>query len=121
MVARVARIGVVRRENEMGTTVFEAVRAAFEAPTGPATPACGCGRAYVAVSGGKATVKAVAAAAAKLGLMFLPKAYGVCGPAFYCGYDNADGRALAKAKAVAASLNAAKVEGLRAYVDAVGD
>jgi hypothetical protein len=98
--------------------VLEAVKAAFEAPVGPAKPACGCGRAYVCVSGDRATVNAVAAAAKKVGVTFLRKAYGTSGNAFYCGYDNADGRALAKAEAVAGVL---KAKGLSAYVDAVAD
>ena len=98
--------------------VLEAVTAAMAAPVGPAVPACGCGRAYVCVRGERAEINAVSAACKKLGLMFLRKAYGTGGNAIYCGYDNASGRPLAKAEAIAATLNA---KGLRAYVDAVSD
>jgi hypothetical protein len=70
------------------------------------------------VSADRATVNAVAAACRKLGVMFLRKNYGAGGNALYCGYDNADGRALAKAEAVAASLKAA---GLSCYVDGASD
>jgi hypothetical protein len=98
--------------------VLEAVKAAAQAPVGPAKPAGGCGRAYVCVSGERPIINAVSAACKKLGLLFLRKAYGAGSNAIYCGYDNCDGRALAKAEAVAAKLNE---KGLRAYVDAVAD
>jgi len=94
--------------------VVAAVRAALAAPVGPSGPSCDCGRAYVCVSADKATVNAVAAACRTLNVLFVRKNYGAGNNAIYCGYDNADGRALAKAEAVAMSLNAA---GLRCYVD----
>jgi hypothetical protein len=97
--------------------ILSALSAAWAAPVTPQA-ASGCGRAYVCVSGDKATVTAFAAAAKKLGLLFLRKAYGTSGNALYVGYDNGAGRELAKAEAVAASLKAA---GLSAYADAVGD
>lgn len=97
--------------------VLAALEAAKAAPVTPA-PACGCGRAYVVVSGERPVINAVSAAAKKLGLTFLRKAYGTAGNALYCGYDNADGRALGKANAIAAVLNS---RGLSAYVDAVAD
>lgn len=98
--------------------VFEAVKAAAEAPFAPHARGFGCGRAYVTVGGDRAEINAVSAACKKLGLMFLRNAYGTSGNAIYCGYDNADGRALAKAEAMASVL---KARGLRAYVDAVSD
>jgi hypothetical protein len=86
----------------------------------PAEPigSCGCGRAYVVFSEPKGVVNAVAAAAKSLGLLFLRTAYGTSGNALYCGYDNADGRALGKAHVVSEALNA---KGFRTYVDAVED
>ena len=101
--------------------ITEALRTAWLAPVVPkAGPTGGCGRAYVCVSRaiGRAGVNAVAAACKKLGIMFLRKAYGTGGNAIYCGYDNADGRALAKSEAVAAALSAA---GIPAYAEAVAD
>jgi len=102
--------------------VLAALEAAWAAPSTPVR-SCGCGRAYVVVCGSRETVNAVAAAArtmTKRGtrVLFVRKNYGAAGNALHCGYDNADGRALGKAEAVAASLNAA---GLRCYVDAASD
>ncbi len=97
--------------------VLAALKAAQAAPFTPERPT-GCGRAYVIVRGDRATINTVAAGCKTLGLMFLRKAYGTSGNAIYIGYDNADGRALAKAKAFAATL---KVHGVDAYDDAVGD
>lgn len=81
-------------------------------------PCGGCGRVYVSVSGGAPIVNAVAAAAKKMGLTFLRRAYGTSGNVIYVGYDNASGALLAKGEAVAAALTAA---GIPAYMDAVGD
>jgi hypothetical protein len=101
------------------TEILEALKAANAAPFAAKTGAFGgCGRAYVCVSADKATVKLVAAACKALGLLFLKKAYGTTGNAIYIGYDNADGRALAKSEAFAATLTA---KGLPAYSDAVAD
>lgn len=97
--------------------VFEALKAANEAPYERATIS-GCGRAYVVASGDKAEVTAFAAAAKKLGLKFMRKAYGTSGPALYVGYDNADGKALGKARKMVEVL---KSHGVSAYDDAVGD
>lgn len=106
----------------MSVNVKEALVAAMAAPSVRAR-ASGCGRAYVVFSvpkeERKAMGKALAAACKALGLMYLPKAYGVSGgPCIYMGYDNADGRALGKASAVADALKAA---GFNAYMDAVSD
>jgi hypothetical protein len=99
--------------------VLEALKAAWAAPVVVASGPCGgCGRAYVCVSGDRATVNAFAAACRELGLMFLRKAYGTSGNALYVGYDNADGRALAKSHVVADELNK---RGVKAYSDAVAD
>lgn len=95
--------------------VFEAVKAASVAPF-QAGRASGCGRAYVVVS--KEFAKDVSAACSKLGLTFLKKAYGTTGNAIYVGYDNSDGRALAKAAAMAKVLNE---RGVRCWDDAVED
>lgn len=78
----------------------------------------GCGRAYVVITDSKTTVNAVARACKTLGLMFLKKAYGTGNNAIYIGYDNADGRALGKARAFANSLQSS---GVSCYDDAVGD
>ncbi len=75
----------------------------------------GCGRVYVVVSGDRSTINAVAAAAKKLNVIFQRRAHYGMSNALYIGYDNADGKALAKGEAVAASLSAA---GLSAYMDA---
>lgn len=96
------------------TEVVAAVTAAMAAPVAAPSRAYGCGRAYVCVSEDRATVNAVAAACRTLGVLFVRKNYGAGSNAIYCGYDNADGRATAKANAVQASLKAA---GLRCYVD----
>jgi hypothetical protein len=98
--------------------VFAAVAAAFAAPVGAPVRTCGCGRAYVCVSADRATVNAVAAACRKLGKLFVRKNYGAGGNAIYCGYDNADGVAWARAEAVAASLKAA---GVACYTDGASD
>lgn len=98
--------------------VKAALTAALAAPFTAKGPCGGCGRAYVVLTAGRPEVNAFAAACKAAGVTFLRKAYGVSGPALYCGYDNADGRALAKSEAVAASLNAA---GLSCYADAVSD
>ncbi len=83
-----------------------------------AKPACGCGRAYVCVSGTRPEINAVSKACKKLGLTFLRKAYGTSGNAIYMGYDNADGRALAKAEAFA---EVCRANGIKCYTDAVAD
>lgn len=78
----------------------------------------GCGRVYVSVSGERATINAVSAACKKLGLVFDRRSYYGTRNAIYIGYDNADGRALAKGEAFAAKLSEL---GLPAYCDAHGD
>jgi len=101
--------------------VLKALETAWAAPAAPKSgPTGGCGRAYVCVSSsnGREIVNAVSAAAKKLGILFLRKNYGAGGNALYVGYDNADGRALAKSEAVAASLKAA---GIACYADAAAD
>lgn len=97
-----------------------ALTAAFASPfTVKHGPTGGCGRAYVCLTGlDRKASAAVTAAAKTLGVLFLKKAYGTTGNALYIGYDNADGKALAKSEAVAAALNAA---GVPCYADAVGD
>jgi len=97
--------------------VKSALEAANAAPFG-SSPACGCGRAYVVVSAPKEEVKMVEAACKAMGLMFLKRAYGTSGNAIYIGYDNADGRALAKSHAFAKVLNE---RGIRCHSDAVED
>ena len=98
--------------------IAAALEAAWKAPY-VAGPGYGCGRAYVCVSGlERAEVNALAAAAKKANILFLRKAYGTGGNALYVGYDNADGRATGKARAVAESLKGA---GFKAYDDAVAD
>src|SRR5574338_118260 len=93
---------------------YDALQAANAAPFSSDGPACGCGRAYVVLSSEntRETVNAVSAMCKKLGLMFLRRAYGVGRNAIYIGYDNADGKALAKSKAFAAELTK---HGIKAY------
>lgn len=101
------------------TEIADALKSAMSAPFTPhAGPTCGCGRAYVCVSASRPEITAFAAACKALGLTFLRKAYGTGGNALYVGYDNADGRALARAKVIADELTK---RGLRAYSDAVAD
>lgn len=100
--------------------VTEAIAAANAAPFTPKTGAFGgCGRAYVCIGGkDRKLINAVARACAALGLIFQRKAYYGLRNAIYIGYDNADGRALAKSEAFAASLTAA---GIPAYSEACSD
>jgi hypothetical protein len=100
------------------TEIADALRAAMALPFTAKGPCCGSGRAYVCVSGERAEINAFAAACRAQGHMFLRKAYGTGGNALYVGYDNADGRALARSEVIAAELNR---RGLRAYADAVAD
>lgn len=95
--------------------VFEAVKKAFAAPFTPAR-ASGCGRVYVTVP--KEHAKAVAEAANKLGIIFQRNAHYGLRNALYVGYDNADGRALAKGEKVAEVLTEA---GIKAYSEACSD
>lgn len=97
--------------------IKEALIAANAAPYTPGR-GYGCGRAYVVLSCAKADVKLVEAACKDLGLMYLKDAYGTSGKAIYIGYDNADGKALAKSEAFAKELNA---RGISCYSDAVSD
>lgn len=80
----------------------------------------GCGRAYVclSMSESKETLQAFRKAAEALGLRYLDRAYGVGRRAVYIGYDNADGRALAQAEAIAKNLRSIGVD---CYDDAMGD
>ncbi len=76
----------------------------------------GCGRVYVVPA--KEHKKGIKAAAKKLGVMYLDSAYGTDKGVIYVGYDNADGRALARGTAIVASL---KAVGISCYRDEVGD
>jgi hypothetical protein len=107
----------VRRSRADFVRVLEAAMMARNAA--PRVRASGCGRAYVAVRGiSKAERPAFMAAASAVGFVFMRKAYGTAGDVIYVGYDNADGRALGQAEAIAASL----IEnGISAYTDPVED
>lgn len=100
-------------------TVLKVLRAANDATYVPQRPS-GCGRAYVCVgTSDKKTVAALESACAALGLLFSRKGhYGVGRNSIYIGYDNADGKALAKSEAFAKVL---KDHGLPAYADAAAD
>jgi hypothetical protein len=102
----------------MPTTInyFEALKAANEAPFTPARVTGGCGRAYVMIS--KEHRRGISAASKKLGLRYLTEAYGVGKGALYIGYDNADGRALAKSEVMAKVLNS---YGISCYEDGASD
>ena len=98
--------------------VTAALQAANQVSFTPASRTGGCGRAYVVISAPKDVVKLVSKACQELGLMFLKSAYGTSGNAIYIGYDNADGRALAKSDAFAKVLSE---RGISCYADAVAD
>lgn len=98
--------------------VLKALQTANNAPYTPAPPS-GCGRAYVCVQGDKDLLRFVAASCKKMGLLFERKGhYGTGSNSIYIGYDNADGRAIAKSKVFAETL---KTFGIGAYDDAVAD
>jgi hypothetical protein len=92
------------------------LKSAFEQPVSPERP-IGCGRVYVSITD-DAFAKKVKAAAKKLGKDFQPKSYYGTKNALYIGYDNMDGRALARGTAVVAALNSA---GIPCYRDEQGD
>lgn len=99
--------------------ILAALTSAFAvSPPAKIGPTGGCGRVYVSVTGDRATINGVAAAAKKLGIIFQRKAHYGMRNALYVGYDNASGRLLAKGEAVAEALTAA---GIPAYMDAHGD
>lgn len=80
----------------------------------------GCGRAYVCISSAvdRKTLNLIKTSVSQCGLRYLNKAYGVGNRAIYIGYDNADGRALAQAEAIAKNL---RDIGIDCYEDAQGD
>jgi len=82
-------------------------------------PRGGCGRAYVCFyDTDRKTLNTIKKAASQCGLRYLPKAYGVGSKAIYVGYDNATGRQLAQAEAIAKNL---RDIGIECYDDAQGD
>jgi len=103
------------------TTKIEIVNAIQQGLAAPTTGTrSGCGRAYVCLSkkSDRTTLKLFKEAAKAVGLLYLNKAYGVGDRAIYVGYDNADGRALAQAEAIAKNL---RNLGLDVYDDAMSD
>ena len=76
----------------------------------------GIGRIYVVVD--KAHARGIGAAAKKLGLIFQMKAHYGMKNALYVGYDNHDGRALARGTRVVEML---KAHGIGAYREEQGD
>ena len=82
----------------------------------PPVRASGCGRVYIVPE--KAHKRGLKAACAKVGMRWLADAYGSAKGVIYVGYDNADGRALAKG---AAMVEALKAEGIDCYRDEVAD
>ncbi|MGA7122343.1 MAG: hypothetical protein WBY94_19730 [Polyangiaceae bacterium] len=100
-------------------SVFEAVRTANELRVAPARIG-GCARIYVTLGGkpSKDLVKHIEASCKRLNLIFQRKAYYGLTNAIYIGYDNADGRALAKGEAFAAELTR---RGIQAYVEGCAD
>lgn len=77
----------------------------------------GCARVYVAIADDD-HAKGIAKAARKLGLDFQKRSYYGTRNALYIGYDNLDGRELARGSAVVAALTAA---GITCYRDEQGD
>jgi len=105
------------KNSELESKVAVAIREANDAPY-IAARASGCGRAYVCVSGDRALIKAVKKVCEQSGLIFNAQGYGVGKNAIYMGYDNADGRALGRARVFAEVLNR---HGIAAYDDAASD
>lgn len=112
------------------TEIKTALETANKAPYQPQR-ASGCGRAYCVISIPKKladgsrnperakTLKAIEAACKELGLLYCKETYGVGKvPSIYIGYDNCDGKALAKSEVFAASL---KASGIPCYADAASD
>jgi len=111
-------------------SIKTALQAANNAPF-QAQRASGCGRAYVVISIPKKledgsrnaartkTLNLIKKACGEMGLLYLTEVYG-CGkvPGIYIGYDNADGRALAKSVVFAETL---RQHGIPCYDEAVGD
>lgn len=110
--------------------IAAALKIANQAPF-QAQRASGCGRAYCVISIPKKledgsrnaartqTLKAIEAACKELGLLYCKETYGVGKvPSIYIGYDNCDGKALAKSEAFSASLNAS---GIPCYADGASD
>ena len=90
---------------------------AFEsADRAPSEAAIGCGRIYVSVGGEHA--KGIARAAKALGKRFQKVSHYGASNALYIGYDNCDGKALAKGTAV---VNVLKDHGISCYRDECGD
>lgn len=101
----------------MITEIVKAIQNGLQAKsTGPRG---GCGRAYVCFyDTDRKTLNTIKKAASQCGLRYLPQAYGVLGKSIYVGYDNADGRALAQAEAIAKNLSEI---GIKCYNDGQGD
>ena len=70
------------------------------------------------VSADRKTLNLIKKSVSQCGLRYLNKAYGVGNRAIYVGYDNATGRQLAQAEAIALNLRAL---GIDCYDDAQGD
>jgi hypothetical protein len=82
--------------------------------TGSSSTDCrgGCGASYVCISSSvdRKTLNLIKKSVSQCGLGYLNKAYGVGNRAIYIGYDNADGRALAQAEAIALNLRALGID-----------
>lgn len=91
------------------------LREAFETPVVPER-GIGCGRIYVCIP--KEHAKGVAKAAKTLDRIFQAKAHYNMRNALYVGYDNCDGRALARGTKI---VEAFKAAGVQAYREEHGD
>lgn len=89
-------------------TVTEVLALAKNKPVQPER-GIGCCRVYVSVMD-KAKAKEVAKAAKALGMIFQKKGYAGATNVLYVGYDNCDGRALARGAAVVDALNGIGIE-----------
>lgn len=100
----------------MSPAQYEATLAA--AMAAPVTPerGIGCGRIYVSID--TAHARGVQRAAKRLGLIYQKRGHGGTANALYVGYDNCDGRALARGTKIVEVLKAA---GIGAYRDEHGD
>jgi hypothetical protein len=102
------------------SNLFSALEAAFNNPVLPEDfRRYGACRVYVGItSEDKNHVKAVAATCKALGKIFEKKNHYGTRNVIYVGYDNFDGRALARGTAIVAAL---KAEGIEARRDEHGD
>jgi hypothetical protein len=97
-------------------TLAHIIREAFDRPVSPER-GYGCGRVYVSIVE-KEAAKKVKEACKAIGITYQTKGHYGTTNVIYCGYDNADGNALARGTVVAETL---KAQGIRCYREEHGD